>query len=130
MRQSLRSGVCTGTPNNKPSLIAGGIGASLAMACLTTGAAAQDADLIILPTGRCRNNRGKAPGASGRQTAPRGTAPCGDTHGLHPRIGWHSRFAPNRKPRSGPGLKRRNVAVGAGPRGRRREGRSRRQQLR
>ncbi|KHA51220.1 TonB-dependent receptor [Sulfitobacter geojensis] len=77
MRQSLRNGVCKGTPNHKPSLIAGGIGASLAMACLTTGAAAQDADLIILPPVDVETTEAKPPvrqAAKPRHAAPRRAA--------------------------------------------------------
>lgn len=50
MRRIPENSVCSGKPQRNSALIVGGFGASLAMACMTTGASAQDTDLIILPT--------------------------------------------------------------------------------
>lgn len=50
MRRIPENNVCSGKPQRNSALIVGGFGASLAMACMTTGASAQDTDLIILPT--------------------------------------------------------------------------------
>ena len=50
MRRIPENSVCSGKPQRNSALIIGGFGASLAMACMTTGASAQDTDLIILPT--------------------------------------------------------------------------------
>ena len=50
MRHSLRNSACPVKATRKSAFAVGGFGASIAMACMSTSALAQDADAILLPT--------------------------------------------------------------------------------
>lgn len=74
MRQSLRSRVCVANTGKSSTLMVRGFGTSLAVACLTTGAAAQDSDLIVLPTVDVETTEAPVPPRKPAQSAPRRAA--------------------------------------------------------
>lgn len=72
MRKSLRSCAGTAEPTKNSPRLARHVGTSLAMACLATGASAQDGDVIVLPPVNVETSAAPAPVAA--RPAPRAPA--------------------------------------------------------
>ena len=84
MRRTNDTQNCTDKIHRHSQLVFGGFGASLAMACMATPGAAQDSDLIILPTVEVETTEEPTPQPAAKP-APRATQPAP----------LHSRHFPN-----------------------------------
>ncbi len=85
MLKTSENAACTEQPHRTSAFVVGGFGASLAMACMATGAAAQTSDPIILPTVEVETTEEPA--------APRATAPAPVRANPAPRRAAPSRVA-------------------------------------